>query len=79
MSKKQLERLGGMGSMGTGVFCVWLAMLDKAEGQSIWVVWVGMAVILVLNGIAMIWHASRRPADEPLVMAKSGPVVRAGS
>ena len=64
ITKRLLEALGGGGSVLTGFFCIWLALMDRREGLIMWTVWVGMAVLLILNGIAMLVHARRRTSEE---------------
>jgi hypothetical protein len=59
MTKRSLDRVGGVGSILAGGMCVWFAD-QHHRWESIWNVWVGMAVFLVLNGILMLVHASRK-------------------
>ena len=63
LTKKRLETLGGIGSMLTGLMCVGIGVMDYETGNA-WKIWAIMMVVLVVNGIAMIRHASRRPDDE---------------
>ncbi len=58
MTKRTLDTFGGIGSIGMALVCVWFAMEHRIH-ESIWKVWVGFSVLLVLNGIAMILHARR--------------------
>ena len=58
MTKKTLDTWGGIGSICGSLICVWFAMGHHMH-ESIWKVWVGFSVLLVLNGIAMILHARR--------------------
>ncbi len=74
---KKLETLGGIGSILTGVMCVGIGLMDYSNGQS-WKIWAIMTVVLVVNGIAMLRSAARRPEDSaPLVAGQS--VVKARS
>ncbi len=70
MTKKTLDTWGGVGSILCGLVCVWFAMAHN-EQESIWKVWVGFSVLLVLNGIAMILHA-RRAKLSAMQVAHSG-------
>jgi len=58
MTKKTLDTWGGVGSILLGLMCIYLAD-QHSRHESIWKVWVGMCVLLILNGIAMILHAQR--------------------
>ena len=58
MTKKTLDTWGGIGSMLLGLVCIWSAQQHN-RNESIWKVWVGMCVLLLLNGVAMIVHAQR--------------------
>jgi len=63
LTKKRLETLGGIGSILTGLMCVGIGVMDYKTGNA-WKIWVIMTVVLVVNGIAMIRHAAKRPEDE---------------
>ena len=63
LTKKKLETLGGIGSMLTGVMCVGIGVMDYQTGNS-WKIWAIMTLVLMINGIAMILHAAKRPKDE---------------
>jgi hypothetical protein len=63
LTKKKLETLGGIGSILTGVMCVGIGVWDYQTGNA-WKIWVIMTIVLVINGVAMIRHAARRPDDE---------------
>jgi hypothetical protein len=63
LTKKRLETLGGIGSILTGLMCVGIGVMDYETGNA-WKIWVIMTVVLVVNGIAMIRHAAKRPEDE---------------
>ncbi len=58
ITKRTLDTFGGVGSIFAGFVCVWFSTLHN-QHESIWKVWVGFAVLLTLNGIAMIIHAQR--------------------
>jgi sugar phosphate permease len=58
MTKQSLDRVGGIGSILTGGMCVWFAN-QHHRWESMFTVWVVMAVLLALNGILMLVHASR--------------------
>jgi uncharacterized protein YjeT (DUF2065 family) len=55
----KLDRFGGMVSLLAGLVCALFAYTDWQTRQSIWKVWVGMCVLLILNGLAMFLHANR--------------------
>jgi uncharacterized protein YjeT (DUF2065 family) len=74
MNKRKLDRVGGLGSILAGMGCLWLASTDWEMHQSMWQVWVGMCAILVLNGIAMIWHAQRSRAESGKAGKAMGPL-----
>ncbi len=63
LTKKTLETMGGIGSMLTGVMCVGIGVMDYQTGNA-WKIWVIMTVVLVVNGIAMVMHAAKRPNGE---------------
>ena len=71
MTKQRLDRIGGAGCLLIAVGCMWLAFTDREMGQSLWKVWVGMSLLLLVNGIAMLLHAQR--AGGPADRGKSGP------
>jgi hypothetical protein len=58
MTKKTLDTWGGVGSILCGLVCVWFSMSHN-QHESMWKVWVGFSVLLVLNGLAMILYAQR--------------------
>jgi hypothetical protein len=58
-TKRSLDRIGGVGCLLISVVCWWLAYNDWSRGISLWKVWVGMSVILIVNGIAMLRYAQR--------------------
>ncbi len=76
LSKKKLETLGGIGSMLTGVMCVGIGYMDYETGNS-WKIWAIMMVVLVVNGIAMVVHAAKRPADEVIELSAHPQAVKA--
>ena len=76
LTKKKLETLGGIGSILTGLMCVGIGVMDYETGNA-WKIWAIMMVVLVVNGIAMIRHASKRPADEVIGIAARGDIVKA--
>ena len=61
--KKRLETLGGIGSILTGILCTVIGVVDLREQASGYRIWFVMFAVLVLNGIAMLRHAAKRPAD----------------
>ncbi len=65
MNKRTLDALGGVGSILCGIVCLWFAQ-QHSEQESIWKVWMGFFVLLVLNGIAMIIHSRRSDASHKL-------------
>jgi hypothetical protein len=66
VTKKTLEILGGIGSILMGLACAGLSVFDAQNNRSMSVVWIGMSVLLVVNGIAMQLHARKRD-DSPLL------------
>jgi len=58
MTKNQLDRWGGVGSICTGVICIWFAQRHDPNDY-MWKVWLGMTVLLILNGILMLIYAQR--------------------
>jgi uncharacterized protein YjeT (DUF2065 family) len=58
MTKNQLDKWGGVGSVAAGVMCVWFAQRHDPNDY-MWKVWLVMCVLLVLNGIAMLVYANR--------------------
>ena len=58
MTKRQLDMWGGVGSVIAGIVCVYFAQQHGSD-ESIYKVFMGMCVLLVLNGIAMILWANR--------------------
>lgn len=76
MTKKRLETLGGIGSMLTGLMCVGIGVMDYESGNA-WKIWAIMMVVLVINGIAMILHARKRPNDEVIQLPAQHHVVKA--
>ena len=58
MTKSQLDKWGGVGSVGAGAMCIWFA-LRHDPNDYMWKVWWLMCVLLVLNGIAMLVYAMR--------------------
>jgi hypothetical protein len=59
MTKQTLDRTGGFGSILAGAMCVWFAN-QHHHWESIWKVWIGMAILLAANGILMLVHAGRK-------------------
>jgi len=65
MTKRQLDMWGGVGSIVAGVVCVYFAQQHGSD-ESIWKLFMGLCVLLVLNGIAMILWANRpNKTDDP--------------
>ncbi len=58
MTKRQLDMWGGVGSIVCGMVCVYFAQQHGSD-ESIWKVYVGLCVLLTLNGIAMMVWANR--------------------
>jgi hypothetical protein len=67
MTKKRLETLGGIGSMLTGLMCVGIGVMDYESGNA-WKIWAIMMVVLVINGVAMVMHAAKRPDNEVIAL-----------
>jgi len=62
MTKKTLDTWGGVGSILAGIVCVYFAQ-EHHRSEPIWKVFMGLCVLLVLNGIAMILYAWRSKAS----------------
>jgi hypothetical protein len=64
MTKRTLDTWGGIGSVLAGAVCVYFA-LQHGPDETIWKLFVGLCVLLAINGIAMILWASRpqKPND----------------
>ncbi len=52
ITKRTVDRVGGVGSVLVGVVCAAIGYLDWQLGHSLWKVWAVMFVVLVLNGLA---------------------------
>ncbi len=76
LTKKRLETLGGVGSMLTGVMCVGIGVMDYESGNA-WKIWAIMMVVLVINGVAMIRHAAKRPEDDVIGLPQRHQVAKA--
>ncbi len=59
ISKRKVDRVGGLGSMLVGFLCAWIGYRDFTLEHSLWKVWAVMCVVLILNGVAMLKYASR--------------------
>jgi hypothetical protein len=59
MNKRTLDTLGGVGSFGAALVCIYFAV-GHSYHEDIWTVWVVFSVLLVLNGILMLVHARRQ-------------------
>ena len=57
-AKQWIDRVGGVGSILTGIMCGVIGWSDREAGRSIWHVWAFMCVLLICNGIAMLIHAN---------------------
>lgn len=58
ITKKTLDTWGGVGSMLMGLVCIYFAS-EHSHHESIWKVFMGMCLLLMLNGVAMIVYAQR--------------------
>jgi NAD(P)H-hydrate repair Nnr-like enzyme with NAD(P)H-hydrate dehydratase domain len=58
-AKQWIDRVGGVGSILTGILCAVIGWGDREAQRSIWQVWAFMFLLLVTNGIAMLIHANR--------------------
>ena len=58
MTKRTLDTWGGVGSIFASLVCIYFAS-EHNQHESIWKVWVGFCVLLMLNGMAMILTAQR--------------------
>ena len=59
ITKRRVDRVGGVGSILIGIACAFIAYRDWQREHSVWKVFALMCVVLVLNGIAMIRHSVR--------------------
>ena len=69
MAKKTLDTWGGVGSILAGFACIIYAQ-QHHENPRMWWVWIGMCVILVLNGAAMLYTAYRAQPHTPTPAGK---------
>jgi NAD(P)H-hydrate repair Nnr-like enzyme with NAD(P)H-hydrate dehydratase domain len=53
----KVDRVGGIGSILTGLLCAYIGWGDKEVHHSIWRVWAFFCALLIFNGIAMLIHA----------------------
>ncbi len=53
-----VDRVGGVGSLLSGLACAYIGWGDRALHSSIWKVWAFFCVLLICNGIAMLIHAA---------------------
>jgi uncharacterized protein YjeT (DUF2065 family) len=58
MTKRTLDKFGGIGSMLCGLVCVYFAQQHDSS-EPIWKIYMGFCVLLVLNGIAMVLYSMR--------------------
>ena len=58
-AKQWIDRVGGVGSILTGIMCGIIGWSDREAQRDIWHVFAFMCVLLVCNGIAMLIHAHR--------------------
>ncbi len=54
-----VDRVGGVLSILTGLLCAYIGQGDKEVHHSIWRVWAFFCVLLIFNGIAMLIHAKK--------------------
>ncbi len=80
ITKRLVDRVGGVGSILVGLGCAWIGRQDWQMEHSLWKVWAVMCVVLVLNGIAMIRY-SLRPGPDVVEEMREGPgeIVRGSS
>lgn len=73
VTKRTIDTVGGIGSILTGLACLYLAVQDRELHLSMWRVWVIVCVVLVVNGVLMLMAASRakrEPTGGTLTTAK---------
>ncbi len=58
-SKRTVDRVGGAGSILAGLACAVLGWMDFRGGHNTWKAWPIVAIVLLLNGIAMLAVARR--------------------
>ena len=63
ITKRQVDRVGGVGSMVVGVVCAWIGFGDWQREHSLWKAWAVLCTVLVLNGIAMVRYSRRKGPD----------------
>jgi hypothetical protein len=78
ITKRQVDRVGGVGSIAVGFGCAWIGRQDWLMEHSLWKAWAVMCVVLVLNGFAMIRY-SLRPERDGVEDGPGGGVVRGSS
>jgi hypothetical protein len=59
MNKRTVDTMGGFGSFGGALLCIFFAFGHNPH-EEMWTVWVVFSVLLVLNGILMLVHARRQ-------------------
>ena len=64
-AKQLIDRVGGVGSIFTGIACGYIGFIDRGLHRTIWEVWAFMCLILIGNGIAMLIHAHRAAYLKP--------------
>jgi hypothetical protein len=64
VTRRGVDRVGGVGSILVGFFCAWMAYRDFVVQHSLWKVEALMAIVLIVNGLAMLRYASRSTARE---------------
>jgi glucose uptake protein GlcU len=77
VTKRQVDRVGGVGSILVGIMCAWIAYQDWQKQHSVWKAFAVICVVLVLNGIAMIRYSMRKGPDrEDETEAPNGIITR---
>ncbi len=58
-AKQMVDRVGGVGSILAGLACGLIGWTDWRAGHNTWKAWPIVALVLLLNGSAMLWVARR--------------------
>lgn len=74
-TKKQLDVIGGIGSILTGFFCAFIGWADLNEGRA-WHIWAFMTLVLVVNGLVMFRYAAKNRPGSPLSKTTAGQVAK---
>ncbi len=75
ITKKQIDLIGGIGSILTGIFCAFIGWEDFVEERA-WHIWAVMTLVLLINGLAMFRHAAKSRQECSIHPTEVGEVVK---